>query len=57
MVNMVKYVTDTEIKWSIISTSLMIIIFVEFINKLIDNSINCASLIIQYNFVSLLFLH
>ena len=36
--------TDTEIKWSIISKSVMIIIFVEFIDKLIDYPINCASL-------------
>ena len=37
-------VTDTEIKWSIISKSGMIIIFVEFIDQLIDYLINCASL-------------
>ena len=37
-------VTDTEIKWLIISTSVMIIIFVEFINQLIDYPINCVSL-------------
>ena len=29
-------VTNTEIKWSIISKSVMIIIFVEFIDQLID---------------------
>ena len=29
-------VTNTEIKWSIISKSVMIISFVEFINQLID---------------------
>ena len=37
-------VTNTEIKWSIISKSVMIIIFVEFIDQLIDYPINCASL-------------
>ena len=37
-------VTNTEIKWSIISKSVMMIIFVEFINQLIDFSINRASL-------------
>ena len=36
-------VTDTEIKLSIISKSLMIIIIVEFIDQLIDYPINCAS--------------
>ena len=36
-------VTGTEIKL-IISKTVMIIIFVEFINQLIDNLINCASL-------------
>ena len=40
-----KYSEDTEIKWSIISKSVMIIIFVEFIDQLIDYPINCASLI------------
>ena len=35
-------VTDTEIKWSIISKSVPIIIFVEFINQLIYYQINCA---------------
>ena len=38
-------VTDTEIKWLIISKSVMIIIFIEFIDQLIDYPINCASLI------------
>ena len=38
-------VTDTEIKWSIISKSVMIIIFVEFINQLIDYLINYARFI------------
>ena len=33
-------VTDTEIKWSIISKSVMIIFFVEFIDQLIDLPIN-----------------
>ena len=37
-------VTNTEIKWSIISKSVMIIIFVEFIDQLINYLINCASL-------------
>ena len=37
-------VTKTEIKWSIISKSVMIIIFVEFIDQLIDYPINRASL-------------
>ena len=37
-------VTNTKIKWSIISKSVMIIIFVEFIDQLIDYPINCASL-------------
>ena len=37
-------VTDTEIKWSIIGKSAMIIIFVEFIDQLIDRPINCVSL-------------
>ena len=37
-------VTNTEIKWSIISKSVMIIIFVEFIDQLIDYRINRASL-------------
>ena len=37
-------VTDTEIKWSIISKSVMIIIFVQFIDQLIDYPIYCASL-------------
>ena len=36
-------VTNTEVKWSIISKSVMIIIFVEFIDQLID-LINRASL-------------
>ena len=33
-------VTDTEIKWSITSKTVMIIIFVEFIDQLIDYPIN-----------------
>ena len=37
-------IANTEIKWSIISKSVMIIIFVEFINQLIDCPINRASL-------------
>ena len=37
-------VRDTEIKWSIISKSVMIIIFVEFIGQLIDYPIYRASL-------------
>ena len=37
-------VTDSEIKWSIISKSVTIIIFVELIDQLIDYPINCASL-------------
>ena len=37
-------VTNTEIKWSIISKSVLIIIFVEFINQLIYFLINRASL-------------
>ena len=37
-------VTGTEIKRSISSKSVIIIIFVEFIDKLIDYPINCASL-------------
>ena len=37
-------ITDTKIKWSIISKSVMIIIFVEIIDQLIDYLINCASL-------------
>ena len=37
-------VTNTEIKWPIISKSVMIIIFVEFIDQLIDYPINRASL-------------
>ena len=37
-------VTNTEIKWSLISKSVMIIIFVEFIDQLIDLPINRASL-------------
>ena len=38
-------VTGTEMKSSIISKTVMIIICVEFINQLIDYLINCASLI------------
>ena len=37
-------VTNTELKWSIISKSVMIIIFVEFIDQLIDFLINRANL-------------
>ena len=37
-------VTNTEIESSIISKSVMIIIFVEFIDQLINYQINCASL-------------
>ena len=37
-------VTNTEIKWSIISKSVMIIIFVEIIDQLIDYPINRPSL-------------
>ena len=37
-------VTNTENKWSIISKSVMIIIFVEFIDQLIDYPINRVSL-------------
>ena len=37
-------VTDTEIKWSIIRKSITTVIFVEFIDQLIDYPINCASL-------------
>ena len=42
-------VTDTKIKWAIISKSLTMIISVEFINQLIDYPItcNCASLSIR----------
>ena len=38
-------VTNTEIKWSIIRKSVMMVIFVEFIDQLIDYPINRASLI------------
>ena len=37
-------VTNTEIKWSIISKSVMIIIFVDFIYQLIGYPINRANL-------------
>ena len=37
-------ITNIEIKWSVINKSVMIIIFEEFIDQLIDYSINCASL-------------
>ena len=37
-------VANTEIKWSIISKSVMIIISVEFIDRLIDYPVNRASL-------------
>ena len=36
-------ITNTEIKWSIISKSVMIIIFVKFIDQLIHYPINRAS--------------
>ena len=39
-----KYGKVTEIKWLIISKSVMIFIFVECIDQLIDCPINCASL-------------
>ena len=35
--------TDKEIKWSIISKSVTIVIFVEFIDQFIDYPIYCAS--------------
>ena len=41
-------VTNTEIKWSIVSKSVILIIFVEFIDQLIDYPINCASFIQSY---------
>ena len=41
-------VTNTEIKWSIISKS--VIIFVEFVDQLIDFPINRASLTIFISF-------
>ena len=37
-------VTNTEIKWSIISKSVMMVIFVELIDQLLDYPINRASL-------------
>ena len=37
-------VTNIEIKWSIISTSVMIVIFVEFIDQLSNYPINRAPL-------------
>ena len=40
-------------QWSIISRSVMIIIFVEFIDQLIDYLINCASLNIDHPFYDL----
>ena len=43
-------IINTEIKRSIISKSAMIVIFVEFIDQLIDYPINRASLI--YNYVT-----
>ena len=46
-------VTNTEIKWSIISKSVIIIIFVEFIDQLIDFPINHASLIVNIMMVFL----
>ena len=36
-------VINTEIKWSIISKSVMMVIFVKFIDQLIDYLINRAS--------------
>ena len=42
-------VTHTKIKWSIISKSVMIIIFVEFIDQLIDHPINCASHTLKFD--------
>ena len=44
-------VKNTEIKWSIISKSVMIVIFVEFINQLIDILINRASLSVYDAFI------
>ena len=41
-------VKDTEIQWSIISKSVAIIIFVEFINQLINYPIKCASHTLHY---------
>ena len=41
-------ITNIEIKWSIISKSVMIIIFVELIDQLIDFPINRASLSLKY---------
>ena len=41
-------VTNTEIKWLIISKSIMIIIFVEFIDQLINYPINRASHMYHY---------
>ena len=41
-------VTNTQIKRSIISKSVIIIIFVEFIDQLIDYPINRASLSMQH---------
>ena len=49
--------TDTEIKWLIISKSVTIIIFVEFIDQLIDYLINCTSLSREWIFLFLLFWH
>ena len=46
-------VTNTEIKWLIISKSVMITFFVEFIDELIDYRINCGSLINNF-FISAL---
>ena len=44
-------VTDTEIKWLIICKSVTMIIFVEFIDPLIDYPINCANLTIYTGIV------
>ena len=42
-------VTNTENKWSIISKSVRLVIFVEFIDQLIDYLINRASLNPQHD--------
>ena len=46
-------VTDTEINWLIISKSVMIIIFVEFIDQLNNCLINCAILGSQWFFMQI----
>ena len=52
-------VRDSELKWLIISKSVTIIIFVEFIDQLIDYPINCVSLNITatkiYKYTKILF--